>query len=546
MNRLLVVPLRLTMPRAVIRLSVGVRPLGAIVALTAVAATYWLWVGLAERSIIDNDGISILAAQGILDHGYPLLPSDFLYHRGYIPHYLLAGSIGFFGLNDFSIMLPNLLMALGSLWLVYLFARDVIGRPWVGVVTAAALMGLSIEAFYATSPRMYMALQFFTMLAVYSGWRGYVLDEPRFRLLAIVSIGAAILSHREGAALLVAVPAALLVIVWITRHKLGPLLSAQSLGAVLVLVLIAAFVVVYAPPATIPQITSHGGQDPGYLRLSLDLSSLSTTATESGQAMPFGLSFLPIALFLVAMTTRWRRREWHPGPTYALVLFTILALTVATVIQMGARFWLFIMPLYFLLAFTSVAVLVEDHGPRVEAWFRRSLTTRLAGFSLLGVGIAAILGVLLVLAGDSWDLARKAAGSPCGGELWACGKGIEAHYGNLRADIGPSDVVVSSNPWVTSYYLGRVDAYLRERVGEDDTYAPFASESDEYFGVRLIDTLGELQDLLVEERRVWVITDEKVGWASSPQTRDFLDTMFIQHRRDDLMTTYVSCAEPAC
>lgn len=94
-----------------------------MIILLVVSSGFWLWFGLNQRSIDEDEGMSILAAQGVLKHGYPLLPSGFIYHRAYIPNYILAGSIGLLGLNDFSIILPSVLFALGSLWLTFLFVK---------------------------------------------------------------------------------------------------------------------------------------------------------------------------------------------------------------------------------------------------------------------------------------------------------------------------------------------------------------------------------------------------------------------------------------
>ena len=151
------------------RLVGGQGAAAVVLLLLAIGLGYWVWFGLTQRTINADDGISILSAQSILDHGIPRLPSDFIYPRGLIPHYLLAASIGSLGLNDLGIMMPSLIFGLGTLCLVYLFARDALGSRWVGVAAIALLLILQTQAFYATSPRMYISLQFFTMLAVYSG-----------------------------------------------------------------------------------------------------------------------------------------------------------------------------------------------------------------------------------------------------------------------------------------------------------------------------------------------------------------------------------------
>ena len=91
----------------------------AMAVVLVFASVYWLQFGLTTRFIIDDDGTSILAAQSILDHGIPRLPSGFIYDRAYIPAYLLAGSLGIFGSDDLGITLPGVLLGLGVLLLTY-------------------------------------------------------------------------------------------------------------------------------------------------------------------------------------------------------------------------------------------------------------------------------------------------------------------------------------------------------------------------------------------------------------------------------------------
>ena len=94
---------------------------------------------------------------------------------------------------------------------------------------------------------------------------------------------------------------------------------------------------------------------------------------------------------------------------------------------------------------------------------------------------------------------------------------------------------------MTNYYLGRVHGFLRERGLGEGSFASFDSPTDEYFGVPIIDSIGELDDLFVRDERVWVITDPKISWALSVDTKNHLADTFCRVRRDSLMTTYNNC-----
>ena len=51
------------------------RAVTAVILLIAIALVYWVWFGLSSRVINDDEGISILAAQSILQEGIPRLPA---------------------------------------------------------------------------------------------------------------------------------------------------------------------------------------------------------------------------------------------------------------------------------------------------------------------------------------------------------------------------------------------------------------------------------------------------------------------------------------
>jgi 4-amino-4-deoxy-L-arabinose transferase-like glycosyltransferase len=265
-----------------------------VIILMGIALAYWLWFGLTQRSITDAEGISILAAQGILEHGYPRLPSGFIYYRALFPNYLLAGSIQVFGLNDFSIILPSLVMALGTLWLVYLFARDVLGQPWVGVATAVLLVALQEETYYATSGRMYMSLQFFAMLTSYSAWRGYIKGEARFQWLTILAIAGGILRHQQGGALLVAAPVSVLALRCI-KGKDKPSVN-RPVAAVALLFLSAVFaipIIFDEVLGSVAQIASWGGVDPEIAGLNFDVFTWVKHIVQFEFTAPFGLLLGP-------------------------------------------------------------------------------------------------------------------------------------------------------------------------------------------------------------------------------------------------------------
>lgn len=512
-----------------------------IVLLLVIAAGYWLWYGLTQRSINGDDGISILAAQSILRHGYPLLPSGILYHRAYLANYLLAGSIGLFGPNDFGIMLPSLLMSLGSLWLVFRFATEAFKRPAAGVLAAGVLLALQSQTFYATGARMYMAVQFFTVLAGYCAWRGFAQGRRPFQWLTGLAMAAAILSHQQGGAVLVMVPVA----VWLIRRMQGRHACAINrwVTAVGFLVLCGVFFVatVYKPPIARFDAGARDWEAVPYVQLNVQPERWWAHILEVESTVPFGVLLLPVVLVLAVRAARRRAGALSEAMVFACALLAVNAVAImGTIYIVDWRFWFQPLPFYALLL--SVAFLW------LTGWWRSAqargrwhgLPKRVA----VAWGLAGWVAIVLLVSGLAFgpgiylEHIRKAYGLPCG--AGNCVKTIEEQYAALRPVIGAEDVLISSNEAVTSYYLGRVDGFLRERVAGPEQLEPFERRDDMYYGVPLIDTAEELTRLARDPRRVWVFVDYKVGYHSSSELLKLLDRTFTTYRRHEALTVYVN------
>ena len=498
--------------------AMGRHPGRAMALVLLLALAFWLWFGVTQRSIIEDDGISILAAQGILEHGVMRLPSEVLYHRGYIPHYLLAASLYVFGTNDFAIMLPSLLLALGTLWLTYLFARDVLGKPWVGVMAAVLLLTLESETFYATSARMYMGLQFFTMAAAYFAWRGYVQGSHTFQLLTTLALAAALLSSRAGAALVVAIPLSLLAVLCLGR-PIRPRISLQQIAGILVLGGVGYFILVFGYDRPVETV-AHAGEARDRLGLHLDLSGWASLMFQAVRTIPYTLMFLPLAAFLAL---RWRAIGQNHGLVFSLIIVGTVGAVAAFYVKTPAvRFWLHVVPIYSMVVCLGAVALIEDFGARVWQRAVRRLGRWQGAAVPLGAGTAAALVIAYLVAGAPGLDFAKPAFVPCQGKGLRCQKSIEEHYAFLRQSLGPADLVVSTNPW------------------------PFSFATDDYLGLPLVDTIEELENLERLEGRVWIIADRKLELTSSERTRSFLESRFTRYREDSSITTYANCADPFC
>lgn len=512
---------------------------GAVMAiLMAAAFGYWLWFGLTQRSINGPDILSMTAVMGILEHGVQQFPSGYLYHRGYVPHYLVAGAIKAFGFNDFSIMLPSVMMALGTLWLAYLIAKDILGRPWLGAATAGILLLLQVQTFYATSPRMYMALEFFTILAVYSAWRGYIRNDAKFRAVTFLAIGAAILAHQEGAVLIAAIPVAILAVILMGRGRISAIYSSWTLIGIAFVGVVVYFQFFYSPPGMMPSIAYDDGRAYERTGLHLDIIAYGKHFYNLERAFPYGLSFIPLALFIIFKAVRERRFEAASGPTYILLALAVSGLlaSMGSSEIFGTRLWLFVLPLYVLIACLGGAELLK----LLSFAMTRGLRVNRGGFQsvllLLSVGVIMSLGAgFLARDGQFLELVQEGYGPSC--QHKDCDKIVELMYENLRQRVGPDDVIVSSRPPAAYYYLGRVDVLLRDKTPKAEVFG-----REEHFGALVIDSIEELKDL-GRGQRIWVIADANIREVLNEEVYEYLDREYVKIQTHELMTIYTNSIE---
>jgi 4-amino-4-deoxy-L-arabinose transferase-like glycosyltransferase len=525
-----------------IRVGAATHPGTVMLALMGLALAYWLWLGLIWRSFHFDDGTSILAIQGIMEHGYPLLPSGFIYHRGYVPNYLIAATSLTFGLNDFALILPSLLMGIGSLWLVYLFARDVMSRPWMGVAAAALLLVLQFQSLLSTSPRMYIALEFFAILSSYWAWRGYVKGEGKYQWLTILALMGAVLAHVQSGALLVAVPLAVLVARWSKgegKSRINHLLPLSGLA----LLFIAHYVLYfYSLPADQPQIALHSGLQVDNVGIHFDPINWLGHFLALERLVPLGALFSPLIALLVFKAYKDRHIEANQGIVYGFLIFAICALLTMLVIKtLAPRFWVMVLPVYVILLCTSIGYTVSWFTGKDIHWrssWANKLGTAILPGALAGCTATIFLVISLVVGPEKYlSKVKDGYGVPC--SQGTCSRTIKSQYSELKRAVKEDDVIVSSNPLITSYYLGRVNGWFRERIVSTG-FSSFESPTDEYFGIQLIDSEEELNQLRDGNQRVWLIIDDKTNTFSSKESLSLIKSSYTKYSESDLMTVYVN------
>ncbi len=148
---------------------------------------------------------SMYAAKGILAHGFPVMPSGFIYPKGELYSYMLALSMLIFGDQMGAARILSVMEYLVSLPLLYIVGSYFFGRR-VAIFATAMLAFSPIALTWGRQARMYEQAQLFTILTIYLVYRA-MNERHRVYLiyLAIASIVVTYLSHEETFILLPAI-----------------------------------------------------------------------------------------------------------------------------------------------------------------------------------------------------------------------------------------------------------------------------------------------------------------------------------------------------
>lgn len=115
------------------------------------------------------------------------------YNKPPLTYWIIATSSSIFGLNEFGIRLPIVLMALGSIWMVYLLGKLLYGERagiYSMMIMAASAQFIFVKQY--ASPEI--PLTFFFTLTMYLFIKGYKSENFRYILWAYIALGLTVLT----------------------------------------------------------------------------------------------------------------------------------------------------------------------------------------------------------------------------------------------------------------------------------------------------------------------------------------------------------------
>jgi hypothetical protein len=442
-----------------------------------------------------------LAAVGVLEHGYPRMPSGRTYYRGITTSYLIAGSIALFGKHDSSAKLPS--VVLGTLLIPILFL--------LGSTVGGIAGGLSLAAFGVFQPDLlywstdaWMSLPF-VVTFTFGTWLlylGYVRDRPAFQVAGAATTLVTILTHELGVLLLPAVGGFLAVRA--ARGDRGWFRGNASRIALGILVL--GGIVFVAAGLALRSGTLAGAA----AEFRTYVGPAESSENFLLDAERFRGPYLPLVVAAVGGLFLMHRRD-SAGGHFLYLTTGIVAVTVWLAITKASdRYGLVLVPLIALLAVWTI----------FQASARISARVRGAPRALGAIVLAACFA--LPIQRDARIVLAWSEEPP--ERTWL----TEARALGWSAE----DLVLSDNPSIEALYLGRVDYWARPEAYARYSFVDGDQLRDVYAGaIRIADDRDFAA--LVERhpgRRLWYFGEERkfdvrLGPAAQERLRQSADTL---------------------
>jgi 4-amino-4-deoxy-L-arabinose transferase-like glycosyltransferase len=445
-----------------------------------------------------DEFMTIWAAKNVLQRGLPLLPTGDLYSHGLLSTYLEALFLRLSGFQEGLLRLPNVALGLVTILLLYRMGGSLYS-PIAGLLAAAWLAADPQAVAWSGRARMYALLQLLALAAIYLFYQGGVVqDKARCRYLGLALFIGALLAHTEAALLWPALALALGLergLRWLVRRENLSLFlwGGVAVGAIFLLSLV-------GQPGHLETIQ----EERPFLLLPQKwwggLRAFAPFFLETWRLPPTILSILGLPFLL----RRHGAATRYLVAIFGSIMVVLIFLTGAT--WRDPRYAFMVLPLFFLLAGAGLQELMV----RLLSRFPTGLSPQPS------LWVMPLLVVLVVLftALTGWDATYR--------QEWGYDLAFRYVQEHRKAD----DLTLTIIPPASRLYLGRADYYAIQRGYEFYVTEEGGRLVDRWTGAELLNTTTQLERLLREGRRLWLIVD---GWRfQSRYDVDFVELVLDQ------------------
>ena len=483
---------------------------------------------LAYEPLWQDELVSFYVAKNSIAHGFPMMPTGFIYPKAELFHYMLGLIMLVFGDQVSVARSLSAVEYIASIPLLYFIGSYFFGRR-IGLFAAAMLTFSPFALTWGSQLRMYEQAQVCVLIMLYVFHKAALVPQSkRMPYVAIFTLLITYLSHEET---FIVLPALVLCIFILTKSKDRPLPSvfyqkhwwyASLIGIAIIGVQL--LVVKFSHPPVLgtdqsmrPNVQFHEDSLPFYTNILFFPRSTSPWLTLNSVLALIGciwavrskdarlrycaLFFVASLGTLIALFTMQADRYFYP-------LLTIYYLLGAYVVWKTLEYlWAFTYS-QFSTARTSAGV--EKPTPGLWSAPIRAISVALASLVLVCVVLAPMLPISSYNLGVSrlFGLSYFHHFS----DYDAAGEYVKQHWQN-------GDVVISMSPDIEMYYyLGRSDYYFSV------DRALFLIEHDGHAintatGAVALLSQADFRALLSKYPRVWIVTDH--GSYQNETTKHF-------------------------
>lgn len=494
-----------------------------LLSLLVVAGLYLRLTYLQTISLHVDEFISLLAIRGILQHGYPLLPSGTLYEQGLLFSYLNALALRVLGFSATVGRALSFIISVTTIPLLYYVGKRLFSAP-AGLV-AATLGALSPESIaWGGRVRMYALLQLLVLLSVWFLWQGAIRkDDRRYRWISILCYLGALFTHPVSVLLFPPFLLSLLLL----RGPRGLLKPGLILEAVVPLCgILATFLLkMVGQPGQLGALA----QARPYLAPSLDIAAgFRPLLSFFGRREQVPLTIFALAgllVLLIAITRKVRRRTaaeaLEPDLRSLLFLYIIFGATVFEMVFLVGPTWrdvryiFMVAPLWLLVA-SWMTVFAATWLPRVVE------RTRLAWLWDRSKAEPISWPLTCLLVAGAFLLFVPAAHAAVTKQEW----GYDLAFEYLQEHWREGDTVLTTVPFACELYLPQCDYYASGRAYEEYVFETEGILLDRWVGAELLDSATRLDKVLRNSSRTWFVVD---GWRLAARfDLDFIRTVAEQ------------------
>ena len=149
-----------------------------------------------------DDGQTFLGTSGILNYGYPKLPSGNIFYHLIFHFYLRVIPSLAVGINEAALRFPSAFFGALVVPLIFIFIKDLVNNKYIALLVSLVValnawqIELSREVIY------YSEYQFFYLLSIYLFYRGFFKEEKKFKIASIIFIFFTIILNEPGISLI--------------------------------------------------------------------------------------------------------------------------------------------------------------------------------------------------------------------------------------------------------------------------------------------------------------------------------------------------------